>query len=146
MAGGMNAIDLRLDELLRSNQALAVFTALESASDQELEDGRRRVRRTPKPRAGRAATRANHVVKTVADGAGKCDVCGNVYDKAFLVTRDGVTYTFDSFECAIHRLAPVCAHCRCKIVGHGIEQGDQFFCCAHCSRKAGAEGAVDRVA
>lgn len=32
------------------------------------------------------------------------------------------THTFDSFECAIHKLAPVCEHCDCKIVGHGIER------------------------
>ena len=31
----------------------------------------------------------------------RCDLCGNDYDKAFTVTRDGETRTFDSFECAI---------------------------------------------
>ena len=41
----------------------------------------------------------------------KCDVCGNDYDKAFTVTLAGRTQTFDSFECAIHALAPTCAHC-----------------------------------
>ena len=30
-----------------------------------------------------------------------CDVCGNEYDKAFQVMRQGRTMTFDSFECAI---------------------------------------------
>ena len=49
----------------------------------------------------------------------RCDVCGNDYDKAFQVTVGGATHTFDSFECAIHRLAPACEHCGCKIVGHG---------------------------
>ena len=35
-----------------------------------------------------------------------CDVCGNDYDKAFKVMMGGETHTFDSFECAIHALAP----------------------------------------
>ena len=36
----------------------------------------------------------------------KCDVCGNDYDKAFQVQMGGESHTFDSFECAIHALAP----------------------------------------
>lgn len=32
-----------------------------------------------------------------------------------------ITHVFDSFECAIHRLAPVCEHCGCKIIGHGLQ-------------------------
>ena len=39
-----------------------------------------------------------------------CDMCGNEYDKAFTITMNGRTQTFDSFECAIHMLAPKCAH------------------------------------
>ena len=38
----------------------------------------------------------------------QCEVCGNDYDKTFDVTRDGETQTFDSFECAIHAMAPTC--------------------------------------
>jgi len=40
-----------------------------------------------------------------------CQTCGNVYDKAFEVHRDGKVYLFDCFECAIHALAPVCTRC-----------------------------------
>lgn len=29
----------------------------------------------------------------------KCDTCGNLYEKAFQMTIDGRSYTFDSFEC-----------------------------------------------
>jgi hypothetical protein len=47
-----------------------------------------------------------------------CDVCGNDYDKAFEVTMGSRTHTFDSFECAIHALAPTCATCGVRIVGH----------------------------
>ena len=48
----------------------------------------------------------------------RCDVCGNDYDKAFRVTQGDRTMTFDSFECAIHAMAPRCAHCQCRVVGH----------------------------
>jgi hypothetical protein len=78
-------------------------------------------------------------------GMAACEVCGNEYDKAFQVTVAGSTHTFDSFECAIHALAPACAHCECRIIGHGVEAGGQMFCCANCARHAGAEGVADRV-
>jgi len=35
-----------------------------------------------------------------------CEVCGNEYDKAFTVTMNGASHTFDSFECAVHAMAP----------------------------------------
>ena len=54
----------------------------------------------------------------------KCDVCGNDYDKSFTVTQGGRTRTFDSFECAIHALAPACAHC---------------------AKRAGVQGVADRA-
>jgi hypothetical protein len=75
----------------------------------------------------------------------RCSVCGNDYDKSFDVTRDGETHTFDSFECAIHKLAPNCAHCGCKIIGHGAEANGTFYCCAHCAKESGVKGVDDRV-
>ena len=75
----------------------------------------------------------------------KCEVCGNDYDKAMEITVDGSSHVFDSFECAIHALAPECDHCGCKIIGHGIESGGSFFCCAHCAHEEGVTAAVDRV-
>ncbi len=63
----------------------------------------------------------------------RCDVCGNDYDKVFQVTRDGRSMTFDSFECAMHAMAPTCAHCGCRIVGHGVEARGEIYCCAHCA-------------
>lgn len=65
----------------------------------------------------------------------KCDTCGNDYAHAFQVILEGKTHTFDCFECAIEMLAPACAHCGCSIIGHGVEQGGQLFCCAHCARQ-----------
>jgi hypothetical protein len=75
----------------------------------------------------------------------KCEVCGNDYDKSFEVIKAGSRHTFDSFECAIHKLAPVCDHCGCKIMGHGIEADGVFYCCANCARASGESGARDRV-
>ncbi|MEI2455254.1 hypothetical protein ABU614_17695 [Lysobacter firmicutimachus] len=74
-----------------------------------------------------------------------CDVCGNQYDKTFTVHRAGQTGTFDSFECAIHAMAPRCAHCDCRIVGHGVENDGRFYCCAHCAKKSGVRGIEDRI-
>jgi hypothetical protein len=74
-----------------------------------------------------------------------CEVCGNDYDKAFEVSMGGSTHTFDSFECAIHALAPACEHCNCKIVGHGVEADGRLFCCAHCASKEGIPELRDRV-
>jgi hypothetical protein len=74
-----------------------------------------------------------------------CEVCGNDYDKAFVVVRDGETFVFDSFECAIHRLAPVCEHCGCRVVGHGVESHGSVFCCAHCAEAVGVSDLRDRV-
>ena len=75
----------------------------------------------------------------------RCDTCGNDYDKAFQVTRDDQTHTFDSFECAIHLLAPQCDHCGCRIIGHGIESNGRMFCCANCAHHSGVPQARDRV-
>jgi hypothetical protein len=76
----------------------------------------------------------------------RCEVCGNDYHGTFEVIMAGETHTFDSFECAIHALAPSCGHCGCKIMGHGIESGDSIYCCASCARMSGVVGAIDNVA
>jgi hypothetical protein len=64
----------------------------------------------------------------------QCEVCGNEYYLAFEVVTAGNRHVFDSFECAIHKLAPVCAHCGVKVVGHGVDANGDFYCCAHCAR------------
>jgi hypothetical protein len=74
-----------------------------------------------------------------------CEVCGNAYDKAFEIRMNGGTHTFDCFECAIHALAPSCAHCNCRIVGHGMEKAGRMYCCAHCAKSGGAAEMRDRA-
>jgi hypothetical protein len=75
----------------------------------------------------------------------RCHTCGNTYDKSFEVSYGDSRYTFDSFECAIAALAPSCAHCQCRVIGHGIEAHGTFFCCAHCARAKGEQQVRDRI-
>ena len=74
-----------------------------------------------------------------------CITCGNVYDKPFEVHRDGKTYVFDCFECAIHALAPVCIRCGCRVIGHGTEVEGAQFCSANCARQTVSAPVVDRL-
>jgi len=75
-----------------------------------------------------------------------CEVCGNNYDKSFEVTLADETQVFDSFECAIYRLAPTCNHCSCRIIGHGTENAQGvLFCSAHCATQEGVAGLRDRI-
>lgn len=69
---------------------------------------------------------------------GRCDTCGNLYDKPIEILKDGKRYIFDSFECAIQALAPSCAHCKCRIIGHGVEADGVIYCCKHCAAESGA--------
>lgn len=76
----------------------------------------------------------------------RCDHCGNDYAHSFDVkTASGTTHTFDSFECAIHMLAPACHHCGIRIIGHGAEKDGTMYCCAHCARQSGVAGIVDHA-
>lgn len=74
-----------------------------------------------------------------------CETCGNDYDKAFDVVMNGVSHTFDSFECAMNALAPTCARCGVRIVGHGMEKEGEFFCCNHCAEQRGVSEMRDRA-
>lgn len=74
-----------------------------------------------------------------------CDKCGNTYDKAFEVSLNGRSYTFDCFECAISMLAPTCPACETRIIGHGVEEKGDIYCCANCAKERGAERVRDRA-
>jgi len=75
----------------------------------------------------------------------KCVTCGNEYDKTFTVTMNGESHEFDSFECAIKALAPMCENCGVTIIGHGVESDGTFFCSAHCAGQKGVTELEDRV-
>lgn len=74
-----------------------------------------------------------------------CEVCGNEYDKCIEVRTQGETHIFDCFECAIHAVAPKCAHCGCSVIGHGMEADGVFYCCAHCASRHGIHDFEDRI-
>lgn len=72
----------------------------------------------------------------------QCALCGNEYDKTFTVTTsDGRSMVFDSIECAAQVVAPTCARCGARVLGHGVESDDRVYCCANCARLQGV-GAV----
>lgn len=73
-------------------------------------------------------------METTTNRANMCEVCGNVYERAFHVEVRGASHTFDCFECAIQALAPTCAHCGCRVIGHGVDADGTIFCSAHCTR------------
>lgn len=74
-----------------------------------------------------------------------CEVCGNDYRLSFEVHAAGAVHVFDSFECAVHKLAPVCENCGVKVVGHGVEADGVFYCCAHCARQGAQASAAELV-
>lgn len=75
----------------------------------------------------------------------RCEVCGNDYDKSFEVIAGGKKHVFDSFECAIHAVAPKCVHCQCRIIGHGVEENRKIYCCVNCARADGQSDLKDRA-
>jgi hypothetical protein len=71
----------------------------------------------------------------------KCETCGNDYDRPLEITQDGRRRVFDCFECAIAGMAPECAECGIRVIGHGIDgDAEHVYCCSHCVEKAGAKG------
>lgn len=76
----------------------------------------------------------------------RCEICGNEYERAMEIRiAGGDTHLFDCFECAVHALAPSCAQCGCRILGHGVEASGRLFCGAHCAHEAGFDAARDHV-
>jgi hypothetical protein len=57
----------------------------------------------------------------------------------------GKAHVYDCFECAIHALAPICEHCGCKVIGHGVQDDGAIYCCAHCAQVSGVKELQDRV-
>ena len=97
----------------------------------------------PNPGNNKTAVQATGIGKTTAQpfephGGTPCEVCGNEYDKPLdgKGAGDSLHY-FDSFECAISALTPTCSHCKCRIIGHGVESGETFLLRALCFPRRG---------
>ncbi len=67
-----------------------------------------------------------------------CDQCGNDYANPMRIEKDGESYIFDSFECAMTKLAPTCPACRTRVLGHGVAAQGRVYCCNHCAGHAEA--------
>ncbi len=74
-----------------------------------------------------------------------CNTCGNDYDKTMHIIIEGREYDFDSFDCAIHSLAPKCENCGCRVIGHGVQSDKSIFCSVHCASSAGLTGLTDHM-
>jgi len=72
-----------------------------------------------------------------------CATCGREVGCAFQITIRGETLVFDSFECAIDRLAPHCPNCGSAITGHGYRAGSELFCGFRCREEARLDRRVD---
>ena len=75
----------------------------------------------------------------------KCETCGNDYDRTFTVLIGADRYIFDSFECAIAKLAPMCTRCGIRIIGLGVQAYGGIYCGPHCARGEGVDRVKDRV-
>ena len=62
-----------------------------------------------------------------------CEVCGKSGDRCFEVHLGGDKHVFDSFECAIRGLMPVCPLCGNMILSSGVQVGDQLYCSYACA-------------
>ena len=76
----------------------------------------------------------------------ECEVCGQQSEDGFEVVRHVGKHTFDTFECAIYAMAPVCAHCSVRVIGHPVKEDDHTFCCAHCADAGPSQSASDSQA
>ncbi len=75
----------------------------------------------------------------------RCELCGNAENETIEIIKRGKTHVFDSFECAIQSLAPVCSFCGVKIIGHGLLEKNLLYCSAHCAREGVENELEDRA-
>jgi hypothetical protein len=68
-----------------------------------------------------------------AKGNASCEVCGKSEDCCFEVHLGGERHIFDSFECAVRGLMPVCPLCGSMILGSGVQGGDRMYCSHACA-------------
>jgi len=66
----------------------------------------------------------------------KCETCGSQNGDLFEVVKDGVSRTFDSFDCAIEAMAALCGNCGCLVTGKNSVDRNDGFCCKACHQQA----------
>jgi hypothetical protein len=80
-------------------------------------------------RASTAQTKSSRRIQIMET----CSQCRNVSDRTFQITKNGRTYRFDSFDCAIQALASVCPYCHCRIMGVGVQAYGETYCSQQCA-------------
>ena len=77
----------------------------------------------------------NRAGATAGTGEGHvCEICGCERINPMLVTIDDETHVFDTFDCAIERLAPRCRTCGRRVTGRGVHSHGAVYCCKHCEQ------------
>lgn len=62
-----------------------------------------------------------------------CATCGFDTNEPLSIRYHAISAEYCCFECAITPLAPICQHCRCKVIGHGAYgPKGEIFCCHYC--------------
>lgn len=75
-----------------------------------------------------------------------CATCGQEVSRSFQISTHGDGMVFDTFACAIQRLAPQCPTCGCSIIGHGFQGRDALYCSYGCADEARRlDHSVDRA-
>ena len=64
-----------------------------------------------------------------------CETCGNETDDPIEVSAHGKRHSFDSFQCAIDKMAPRCEKCGCAILGPVVTEDDSVFCSRGCAEQ-----------
>lgn len=63
-----------------------------------------------------------------------CYSCRSKRQNTFRIfLKNGRSFEFDCFECAIRALAPHCQRCGLEVLDRGIEVGESIFCGVPCA-------------
>lgn len=71
--------------------------------------------------------------KNEIQGRSSCEVCGKTRERCFEVHLGGERHVFDSFECAVRGLMPVCDRCGSVLLGPGIQIESSLYCSYSCA-------------
>ena len=74
-----------------------------------------------------------------------CEVCGNEYDRTMEIIVGGERHVFDSFECAIHAIAPRWSTVSAASSATASSPAMPLYCGAHCAHESGVAAARHRV-
>lgn len=71
-----------------------------------------------------------------------CETCGNQHAKCLEIIENGKSHFYDSVECAIQALEPICEQCQCQISGHELDANEVVKYCDFCKQTLGGIGFI----